>query len=143
MSAPSASAAEMLPQLESARKLALQDVEVFTQVIPGILPIIGPSAPVEVRRWGADFLAEGFATPLLQTNLKEQMIADVIPTLKTMLDNPYEDAAVVKSAIQALASIYPLAFSRMYVLYHKSFACSVQVILQSRTRLIVLQYIPS
>lgn len=116
MSTISASAAEMLPQLESARKLALSDAQVYTQVIPGILPIIGPGAPLEVRRWGAEFLAEGFASPLLQTGLKEQMVSDVLPALKTMLDNPNEDVMVVKCAIQASASVYALVFSRVYVI---------------------------
>ena len=118
MSTPSASAAEMLPQLESARKLALGDAQVYTQVIPGILPIIGPTAPLEVRRWGAEFLAEGFASPSLQSNLKEQLVSDVLPTLKTMLDNQSEDTAVVKCAVQASASVYPLVFNRMYVIFY-------------------------
>lgn len=115
MAAPGVSAADMLPQLESARKLALADAQVYTQVIPGILPIIGPAAPLEVRRWGADFLAEGFASPSLAANQKEQMVSNVLPTLKGMLENPAEDMAVVKSAIQASASIYSLVFRRVYV----------------------------
>lgn len=115
MTTATASAASMLPQLESARKLALGDALVYTQVIPSILPIIGPGAPLEVRRWGADFLAEGFASPALQSSQKEQMVADVLPTLKLMLEDPNEDMAVLRSAIQASASVYPLVFSRMYV----------------------------
>lgn len=116
MAAPTASAAEMIPQLEAARKLALGDPQVYSQIIPGILPIIGPTAPVEVRRWGAEFIAEAFASPVLQSHQKEQLIADVLPTLKDMLDAPGEDGSIVKSVVQACASIYPLVFRRVYVI---------------------------
>jgi symplekin len=115
MAGTSASAQEMISQLEAARKLALGDASVYNQVLPGILPIIGPAAHVEVRRWGADFLAEAFAGPALPVTQKEQLSSDVVPTLRAMLENPAEDPAVVKSAVQAAASLYPLVFRRMYV----------------------------
>jgi len=117
MAGMGASAADMIPQLEAARKLALGDPQVYTQVLPGILPIIGPAAPVEVRRWGADFLAEGFSSPSLPSAQKEQLVSDVLPTLRNMLETPGEDAAVVKSVVQATASLYPLVFRRVYVTY--------------------------
>jgi symplekin len=110
------SAAEMISQLEAARKLALGDVQVYNQVLPGILPIISASAHVEVRRWGVEFLAEAFASPSIPSAQKEQLSADVLPTLRTILETPGEDAAVTKSAVQAAASLYPLVFRRMYVL---------------------------
>ena len=109
------SAAEMIPQLEAARKLALGDPQVYNQVLPGILPIIGPSAHVEVRRWGAEFLAEAFASPSLSNPQKEQLSSDVLPTLRAMLETTGEDLAVTKSAVQAAASLYPLVFRRVYV----------------------------
>ena len=115
MAGTTASAAEMIPQLEAARKLALGDPQVYAQVVPGILPIIGPSALLEVRRWGAEFIAEGFASPSLHPSQKEQLTVDVLPTLKSMLENPGEDEAVVKSVVQTAASIYSLVFRRMYV----------------------------
>jgi len=121
MAGAAASAAEMIPQLEAARKLALGDPQVYNQVLPGILPIIGgPAAPLEVRRWGADFVAETFASPSLSNMQKEQLCSDVLPTLRNMLDTPGEDAAVVKSVVQASASIYPLVFRRMYVTHFSS-----------------------
>jgi symplekin len=115
MAGPGASAAEMIPQLEAARKLALADPQVYTQVLPGILPIIGPAAPLEVRRWGADFIAEGFATPSLPSLQKEDLTPHVLPTLRSMLETPGEDSMVVKSVIQACASIYPFVFRTVYV----------------------------
>ena len=115
MAGAAASAAEMIPQLEAARKLALGDPQVYNQVLPGILPIIGPAAHVDIRRWGADFLAEGLASPSLPNPQKEQLSSEVLPTLRTMLETKGEDPAVVKSAVQAAASLYPLVFRRVYV----------------------------
>lgn len=105
----------MISQLEAARKLALGDAQVYNQVLPGILPIIGPAAHVEVRRWGADFLAEAFASPSLSNAQKEQLSVEVLPTMRAMLEAPTEDPAVVKSVVQAAASLYPLVFRRVYV----------------------------
>ena len=117
MAAAATSAAEMIPQLEAARKLALGDPQVYNQVLPGILPIIGPNAHLDVRRWGADFLAEGFASPAVPRQQKEQLSIEVIPTLRGILENQKEDVSVVRSAVQAAASLYPLVFRRMYVIY--------------------------
>ena len=115
MAAPGSSPAEMLSQLEAARKLALGDPQVYSQVVPGVLPLIGPNAALDVRRWGADFLAECFASPALPNAQKESLVADVLPALRAYLENPAEDQAVLRSAVQAAASLYPLVFRRMYV----------------------------
>ncbi|RMD42627.1 hypothetical protein DV735_g2494, partial [Chaetothyriales sp. CBS 134920] len=115
MAGSAVSPAEMITQLEAARKLALADAQVYVQVVPGILPIIGPNASVEVRRWGADFLAEAFASPALGHAQKEQMTAEVVPVLRGFIDNAAEDVAVIRSVVQAATSIYPLVFRRMYV----------------------------
>lgn len=117
MAGVTASAAEMIKQLEAARKLALADPQVYNQVLPGILPIIGPAAHVEVRRWGADFLAEAFASPSLPNAQKEQLTPEVLPTLRAMLEAPDQDPEVTKSVVQAAASLYPLVFRRMYVTF--------------------------
>ena len=110
------SAAEMIPQLEAARKLALGDAQVYNQILPGILPIIGPSAHLDVRRWGAEFFAEAFASPSLPNTQKELLCSDVLPTLRAILETPTEDASVTKSAVQAAASLYPVVFRRVCVL---------------------------
>lgn len=117
MAQAAASPAEMIPQLEAARKLVLGDAHFYPQIVPGILPIIGPSAPLEVRRWGADFLAETFASPALGTAQKDDLSSIVLPNLRGMLETPGEDAAVVKSVIQTVASVYSLIFRKWYVIH--------------------------
>jgi symplekin len=114
--AAAATPAEMIPQLEAARKLALADPQVYNQVLPGILPIIGSTAHLDVRRWGAEFLAEAFSSPSLSNSQKEQLLSEVIPPLRAMLDAPAQDMEVVKSVVQAAASLYPLVFRRVYVI---------------------------
>ncbi|KAK5467913.1 hypothetical protein LTS15_000886 [Exophiala xenobiotica] len=111
--AAAATPAEMIPQLEAARKLALADPQVYNQVLPGILPIIGSTAHLDVRRWGAEFLAEAFSSPSLSNSQKEQLSSEVIPPLRAMLDAPAQDMEVVKSVVQAAASLYPLVFRRV------------------------------
>jgi symplekin len=98
-------------QLESARSLALGDGRYYPTIIPGILPIIGFSADqsLEVQRWGADFLAEAFASPAWPSDMKENSAPSVLPTLRDYLDN-VEDKSVIKSSVQAAASVYPLVY---------------------------------
>jgi symplekin len=115
MAQASSSPSEILPQLEAARKLVLGDAHFYTQIVPGIAPIIGPTAAVEVRRWGAEFLAETFATPALADAQKEEICLDVVAFIRGVLESPTEDALVVKSVIQAVASFYTLLFRAMYV----------------------------
>ncbi|KAJ9133984.1 mRNA cleavage and polyadenylation specificity factor complex subunit pta1 [Pleurostoma richardsiae] len=110
MAAPAPlSVSEQLRQLNDARKLVLSDVSYYSPVVQGILPIIGPSALPELRRWGADFLAEAFAAPAFPSRDKETLSLTVLETLKAMVENPNEDVYVLKSVIQTSASIYPLA----------------------------------
>ncbi|KAJ9628275.1 hypothetical protein H2204_009392 [Knufia peltigerae] len=108
-----ATPAEMIPQLEAARKLALGNPQVYNQVLPGILPIIGSTPHVEVRRWGADFLAEAFSSPSLPNAQKEQLSTEVVPVLRAMLETQGQDMEVVKGVVQAAASLYPLVFRRI------------------------------
>ncbi|TDZ21949.1 mRNA cleavage and polyadenylation specificity factor complex subunit pta1 [Colletotrichum orbiculare MAFF 240422] len=107
--APQASVSDQLRQLNDARKLVLGEVKYYPNVIKSILPIVDPSARVELRRWGADFLAEAFSTPALPGGDKETMLLFVLDTLQTMVENPNEDPHVLRSAIQTAASIYPFA----------------------------------
>lgn len=104
---------EQIKQLNDARRLTLSDSAYNGQVLRGILPIIGPSAHVQLRRWGADYLAEMFANPTTPAAAKETLSVTVLDTLKIMIENPEEDPAVIKSIVQAAASIYPLVFRWM------------------------------
>ncbi len=106
---------EQIKQLDDARKFVLSDATHYPQIIQGILPIIGPSARVELKRWGADFLAETFSSPMVPSQQKETLSLIVLETLKSMIENPKEDNAVVKNIVQTAASIYPLVFRWMYV----------------------------
>lgn len=104
---------QQIRQLDGARKLVLSDVKCYPDVIRGLLPIIGASAPLELRRWGADFLAEAFATPALPNGEKETMQPYVLTTLEALANNENEDAQVLRSVIQTASSIYPLALRWM------------------------------
>ncbi|KAH6682182.1 mRNA cleavage and polyadenylation specificity factor complex subunit, partial [Plectosphaerella plurivora] len=103
------SVSDQLRQLNDARTLVLGDVKYYSNVVKSILQLVSPASHVELRRWAADFLAEAFATPALSVNQKETMQLDVLETLKDLLEHPNEDAQVLRSAIQAAASIYPIA----------------------------------
>ncbi|KAI0860711.1 mRNA cleavage and polyadenylation specificity factor complex subunit [Xylaria cubensis] len=107
--APQLSVADQIRQLEGARKLVLKDVSYYPQVIQATLPIIGPTSQVEFRRWGSEFLAEAFATPAVQLSSKETLSLVVLDTLKSLVEDPKQDVLVLRSVIQAAASIYPLA----------------------------------
>ncbi|KAI9831385.1 MAG: hypothetical protein M1826_003558 [Phylliscum demangeonii] len=101
---------DQIVRLESARKLVLGDAAYYGQIIEGILPIIGVHARVELRRWGTEFLAEAFASPMATSKQKQKLSLIVLDTLKEMLENTQEDTTVLKSVVQACASIYPLVF---------------------------------
>lgn len=107
------SVAHQLARLEAARRLVLGDPSFYPQIVQGILPIIGANARVELRRWGADFLAEAFASPVLVAVQKQDLSLSVLDTLRAMLADPAEDVAVLKSVVQASASIYALVVCHM------------------------------
>ncbi|CAK1355393.1 mRNA cleavage and polyadenylation specificity factor complex subunit pta1 [Cercospora beticola] len=116
MASPPAASSQMLQQLNSAREISLKDHTLYPKVIPGIIPIISQSStPLELRRWGADFLAETFASQAVTPDEKQQMSLGVLDTLKGYLNRRElmgedEDKSVVKSAVQCAASIYPHVF---------------------------------
>lgn len=105
--------ADQIRQLEGARKLVLGDVSYYSTVVQATLPIIGPSAQVEFRRWGAEFLSEAFATPAVALSQKETLSLLVLETLKSLAEDPRQDVMVLRSVIQTAASVYPLALRWM------------------------------
>jgi len=113
MASAQLSVPDQIRQLEDARKLVLGEVSYYPQVIQATLPIIGPTAKVEFRRWGTEFLCEAFASPVAPLSQKETWCIIVLETLKQLLDDPKQDVLVLRSAIQAAASIYPIAFRWM------------------------------
>ena len=106
---------DQLSQLSAARQIVLSDPTLYPQIVSGILPIIGASARLELRIWGAEFLAETFASPAIAANVKEQMGISALQTLKELLELPGEDTSVLQGVVQASASIYGLVFKYMYV----------------------------
>ena len=106
---------DQLAQLEAARQIVLADAGLYPQIVQGILPIVGANARLELRRWGAEFLAETFASPAFALYQKENSAVGVLQILKDLLEKPGEDAAVVKGVVQTAASIYSLVFRYMYV----------------------------
>ncbi|CAK7268275.1 hypothetical protein SEPCBS119000_002977 [Sporothrix epigloea] len=99
---------EQIRQLDDARKLVLANVGHYPMIVQGILPILNPSSQHELRRWGADFLAEAFAAPAMPSREKESLSLLVLESIKGMLENANEDPFVLRSIIQAASSIYPL-----------------------------------
>lgn len=106
---------DQLAQLEAARQIVLADAGLYPQIVQGILPIVGANSRLELRRWGAEFLAETFASPTFASYQKENSAVGVLQILQDLLEKPGEDAAVVKSVVQTAASIYSLVFHYMYV----------------------------
>ncbi|KAJ9668968.1 hypothetical protein H2201_000794 [Coniosporium apollinis] len=113
MTSNSNGVADTLAQLNSARDLALKDASYYLQIVPAVLALVGPPAGLELRRWGAEFLAEAFASPSLAAERKQELSLTVLDLLKEYLDTPGEDVVVVKAVVQAAASIYPLVFRQI------------------------------
>lgn len=104
---------DQVAQLNAARNLVLGDAAFYPQIVNGILPLIGAGSRLELRRWGADFLAETFASPALATAQKEQLAATVLQVIREILELPESDVTVLKSVVQTSASLYPLVFRHM------------------------------
>lgn len=111
------SPAEVLQHLEAARKVVLSDSHFYSKIVHVILSIVGPAASVEVRRWGADFLAETFASPALTETQREELCTDVLVFLHQFLESHTEDPLAVRSMIQSAASCYAMLFRTMCVFH--------------------------
>jgi len=106
--------ANTIQQLNQARNLCLADPNsLYPQIVPGLAPIINAEADLELRRWGTDFLAETFASPVLAPEHKQKLGVQVLDGLKGYLEKQSEDPFVVKSVVLAAASIYPFVFRHM------------------------------
>lgn len=112
--AANSSAADTIRQLDQARLLCLADPNsLYAQIVPGLSPIINAAAELKLRRWGADFLSETFASPVLAADQKQKLSIQVLEVLKGYLDKPDEDALVVKSVVQTASSIYQFVVRHM------------------------------
>lgn len=113
MAQPENHLVDQIAQLNAARNLVLGDAAFYSQIVNGILPIIGARARLELRRWGAEFLAETFASPALASDQKEQLAADVLQTMRETLLLPERDQLALTHIVQTAASLYPLVFRHM------------------------------
>ncbi|KAK3382420.1 hypothetical protein B0T24DRAFT_12001 [Lasiosphaeria ovina] len=102
------SVSEQIQQLNAARKIVLENAAYYDRIVKGILPIIGPSSPVELRRWGSEFLAESLSTPALSLRDKENLTVSILETLRSLVESPNEDPLVLKASVMAAASAYPV-----------------------------------
>ncbi|KAI7156738.1 hypothetical protein KC349_g6115 [Hortaea werneckii] len=105
----------VLFQLDQARNIVLTTPSVYPQVVPGVIGVVGGNATLELRRWGADFLAETFASPVLPAEEKQKLSLSALDTLRAYLNRKEErgeeeDGQVIKSTVQCAASVYPLVF---------------------------------
>jgi symplekin len=98
---------EQIQQLNEARKIVLENPSYYQKIVEGILPAIRPSAPIELRRWGADFLAESLSTPVLSIPDKVGLTIAVLGTLRELVESQKEDPLVLRSAVIAAASAFP------------------------------------
>ncbi|GAB1207785.1 hypothetical protein APSETT445_006519 [Aspergillus pseudonomiae] len=101
---------DQIAQLNAARTLVLGDAAFYPQIVNGVLPIIGARSRLELRRWGAEFLAETFSSPALAPAQKEQLAATALQTLRETLELPEKDTVTLKHIVEAAASLYPLVF---------------------------------
>lgn len=113
MAAPQQPSVEaQLQQLNQARDIVLNDPTYWPQVLQGTLPlIIGPV--IETRRWGADFLAETFSTPVVSPQAKQDLSLQCLDALLRLAEEP--DTGILKSVVQCCASVYPIIFRYVYV----------------------------
>ncbi|OQE94411.1 hypothetical protein PENNAL_c0004G05487 [Penicillium nalgiovense] len=110
MAQPMDNVVDQVAQLNAARSLVLGDAAFYPQIVNGILPLVGASTRLELRRWGANFLAETFASPMLAVAQKEQLAPNVLQTIREILELPETDTTVLQSLVQTSASLYPLVF---------------------------------
>jgi symplekin len=107
------STTEQLKQLQQARTVVLKDPNYWSSVVAGILPIVGQHNAVELRRWGADFIAEAVATPAVPLRAREDVCMKALGTIRMLLEEQGLDVVVLRSVILAAASVYPLVVKWM------------------------------
>lgn len=105
--------AAQLKTLQEARRAVLNEPSYWSNMVASILPICGPNNPVELRRWGAEFISEAAATPAVPRAVKEDVCLKILTTLRMLIEEDGLDEVVMKSVILAAASVYPLVVKWM------------------------------
>lgn len=101
---------EQVVELSRYREYALRDANQYPNIIAFVVSRAGPASAPELRKWGADFLAEAFASPMLPPDRKQFLALKLLTTFKAYLDDSNQDAGVLRSAVQVLTNVYPFIF---------------------------------
>lgn len=101
---------EQLAELNRFREYALRDANHYPNIIAYVVRCAGPASSLELRKWGADFLAEAFASPTLSPDRKQLLALKLLTTFKAYLDDSNQDAGVLRSVVQVLTNVYPYVF---------------------------------
>lgn len=99
-----------IQQLNAVRLHALESPDTYDGLLRQIVPLLQTSAPLDLRRWTADFISETFANQALHPDKKQPLAIAILPHLQQSLEAEAQDAAVIKSLVQAATCIYPLIF---------------------------------
>lgn len=113
MSLTNASSSDTITQLNSARSLTLNDASFYPKIVGGVLPLIGQQAALDLRQWGAEFIAETLASPVINQENKQKVGLMVLDVLKGYVESMNQDNNVLKSSVQASSSLYPHIFRYM------------------------------
>ncbi|KAI5817140.1 hypothetical protein BZA77DRAFT_43080 [Pyronema omphalodes] len=98
-----------IAQLSSVRDLVLKDPSYWPQVVETVLSVI--TGKIELRRWGADFLAETFSTPVVDPRAKGELALKCLDTILLLVQE--KETNILKSIVQCAASIYPMVFKHI------------------------------
>jgi symplekin len=98
-----------IAQLSSVRDLVLKDPSYWPQVVETVLSVI--TGKIELRRWGADFLAETFSTPVVDARAKGELALKCLDSILLLVQE--KETNILKSIVQCAASIYPMVFKHM------------------------------
>ncbi|KAK6540997.1 hypothetical protein TWF694_008378 [Orbilia ellipsospora] len=122
-----------LSHLNQAREIVLQDPKFYKDILGGILPhIVASDAAVELRRWGADFLAETFSSPRITPQTKQELALTCLEPLLTLLGEL--ETGILKNVIQSSSSIYPLIFR--YICNNKTEAAAWQKMVSIKSKIL-------
>ncbi|ODQ52290.1 hypothetical protein SAICODRAFT_132914 [Saitoella complicata NRRL Y-17804] len=99
--------ADQITQLNAAREISDRDPAFYPTIVEGILPI-AVKPEIELRRWIAEYLSNAFASPKLDDGAKLSLGLKCLKTLQAFVNE--DDTVLLKSSIQACASIYHIVF---------------------------------
>ncbi|KAF3919571.1 Symplekin [Dactylellina cionopaga] len=122
-----------LAHLNQAREIVLQDPKFYPDILGGILPhIVASDAAIELRRWGAEFLAETFSSPRIPAQTKQELALTCLEPLMTLLGEL--ETGILKNVIQSSSSIYPSIFR--YICHNKTETAVWQQVIAIKSKIL-------